>query len=183
MQYIGIDPSLTATGIARIDTDDVLVPQVRLIRTASVGDDYIDRWDRIQGIASDCILGLRSDDNPRRVIIEAPSLGQSRQSGTLDRHGLFWALIARCVGLDIPVLCVPPTVRAKYATGKGTADKGAVVDATARRCPHVETGGNNDLCDALWLAAIGAAMGGQPVVDLPQANQDALAKLTRPKGW
>ena len=52
-----------------------------------------------------------------------------------------------------------------------------------RRFPHVDTRGDDNACDALWLAAIGAHLTGAPVLDLPVTHRDALARITPPKEW
>ena len=88
-------------------------------------------------------------------------------------QGLAW-------GAGVPVLPVPPSCRAKYATGKGNAGKDEVLLAVARRYPHAPVGGNDE-ADALVLAAMGARLLGEPVEDsLPKAHLDALAKLALP---
>ena len=75
---------------------------------------------------------------------------------------------------------VPPSCRAKYATGKGNAGKDEVLLAASRRYPHAPIVGNDD-ADAVVLAAIGARLLGEPVEDsLPKTHLDALAKLTLP---
>ena len=64
---------------------------------------------------------------------------------------------------------VPPPTLKKYALGKGVGDKGAMVDAAARRLPHWATGGQNDAVDALWLYKTNANVlgSGQPVLTGP----------------
>ena len=182
MIVVGIDPSLAATGVAVIDLDDGLAPEVTTIRTSPGAESLTARRRRLMHILTEATrAAIYSHDT--RVVIESPSLGQGRQGGTLDRHGLYWLLVDHLLAHDVPVVAVPPAVRAKYATGKGNATKGAVIDATARRFPHVDTRGDDNACDALWLAAIGAHLAGTPVVDLPVTHRDALARVTPPKEW
>jgi Holliday junction resolvasome RuvABC endonuclease subunit len=182
---IGIDPSLTATGIARVDTEDQLYATTTTIASRGSKDaDLTSRRDRLAKLVRDIdahVLGLPYPDAAPTtlVVIEAPSLGQTRQGGTLDRHGLWWMLIDRIHTLRYPVVAVPPTCRAKYATGKGNADKDTVLLAVARRYPHVDVANNNE-ADALALAAMGARSLGQPIDDLPQAHLEAMVKVPWP---
>ena len=171
MIVIGIDPSLTSTGIARIDTEDTLTPDTWTITSAGhKGDDLTQRSRRIHRIADE--ISLYEHD---LVVIEYPSLGQARQGGTLDRNGLWWLIISRLTRYDsLPVVTVPPASLKRYATGKGNATKEAMVAAAARRLPHIDTGDQADRVDALWLAAMGADANGYPIVDLPQTNRCAL---------
>ena len=93
----------------------------RLMRLRTIVRE-VDRW---------ALMLDSADTRADLVVIEAPSLGQARQGGTLDRHGLWWLILDRLYTLDIPVVAVTPAARAKYATGKGNAAKDAVLLAVA----------------------------------------------------
>lgn len=188
MIVVGVDPSLTGTGIAVVDTDDVLVIATHTITSAGRKDATLtERRERIAYIAErqigDYALGLgdRRGETGRAdlVVIEAPSLGQARQGGQFDRHGLWWLAVHRLHTLGIPVAAVAPNARAKYATGKGNASKEQVLLAVARRYPHVAVANNNE-ADALALAAMGARHLSQPIDDLPQTHLEALVKVQWP---
>ena len=103
----------------------------------------------------------------------------SRNPGSAhDRSGLWWMTVDMIAarGLGFP-LVVPPTVRAKYATGKGNAGKDEVLAAVIRRYPAAQVN-NNDEADALVIAAIAARLGGDPIEEsLPVAHLDALKTL------
>lgn len=177
----GLDLSLTATGVASTDP-----PTLRTVRTKRgvsmlAPADQIMRDDlrRIAAILDDLTeagaLARQSD----LLVIEGPSLGQSRQAGEHTRAGLWWMTVAsaRC-----PVLVVPPAKVKVYATGKGTSAKDAVMAAVIRRYPTWPVADNNQ-ADALVLAAIGARMLGDPIEDsLPQSHLRALDTLTLPDG-
>lgn len=180
---IGIDPSLTGTGIARVDTDDRLVADVQTITSTGRKDaTWPQRATRIDNLAQE-IASLCQDElheiSADLVVLEAPSLGQQRQGGTLDRHGLWWGILARLTYWGIPYACVAPAARAKYATGKGNASKDQVLLEVARRFPHVPVTDNNQ-ADALVLAAMGADHLGTPLVELPKAHREALDKVAWP---
>lgn len=186
MIILGIDPSLTGTGLARIDTDDRLYADtVTITSKGSKGAGLPERHRRLASLAhrdiADCALGIHYADGRTAdlVVIEAPSLGQARQGGTLDRHGLWWLLIDRLYTLRIAVATVTPAARAKYATGKGNAGKDTVLLEVARRFPHVDVQNNNE-ADALILAAMGARWAGTPIDEMPKTHTDALAKVEWP---
>lgn len=180
-RILGVDPSLTGTGLALLDTDDHLVIPVETITTKGAKDATLDdRRHRLLDITERIVYAAvmhKSD----LAVIEAPSLGQARQGGVLDRHGLWWLVITRLAEARVPVTPVAPTVRAKYATGRGNAGKDEVLLAVAKRYPHVDVQNNNE-ADALVLAAIGARLTGHPIDELPKTHLDALAKIIRPAG-
>jgi Holliday junction resolvasome RuvABC endonuclease subunit len=170
VNVIGIDPSLTGTGMASVDGD------LSTITSKPHGDTLTDRHDRLLDIIADA-LPLR-DDPVDLVVIEAPSLGQSRQGGTLDRNGLWWLLIHELHLAHHTVLDVPPATLKKYATGKGNATKPDMRMALFQRA-GIDCRDDNQV-DAWWLRALGHHVLGQPLVDLPKAHTAALDRLTRP---
>lgn len=185
MIIIGIDPSLTGTGIARVDTDDRLAVDTQTIKSTGRKDATLDqRQARLHNLRLDIGLACHPTNTPLPdlVVIETPSLGQQRQGGTLDRHGLFWYILDWFTTYDrnpIPVVGVSPAQVKKYATGKGNADKDTVLLAVARRFPHVDVTDNNQ-ADALVLAAMGADHHGHPLVELPKVHREALKKVAWP---
>lgn len=179
-RVLAIDPSLTGTGLALLDTDDYLVIPTETVTSKPTGATLDDRRHRILTIV-EIVIYRAVKAKTDLAVIEAPSLAQKSQAGTLDRHGLWWLLITRLAEAHIDTVAVPPTCRAKYATGKGNAGKDEVLLAVARRYPHVDVRDNNQ-ADALVLAAIGARLAGHPIDELPKTHLDALAKVTRPAG-
>ena len=188
MIVVGIDTSLAATGMARVDTADRLYVDVRIIAsTGTENDTLTQRRDRLSHLVNrginDVVLGLPYGDGlvADLVVIETPALSKAN-IGTSMLNGLYWMLVDRLHVLRIPVAAVGIGQLKKYATGAGNASKGAVIDATARRLPHVETRGNDNLCDATWLAAMGARHLGQPIDDVPKVNLEAMVKVPWPEG-
>lgn len=180
-RVIGLDLSLTCTGLVIADGKRV---GVRLIRSKPLGTALIDRKRRLQGIADG--IWQSWERVPDLVVVEAPIMAAASRSSSgsaHDRSGLWWRIVDTLIAGCIPVLEVPPACRAKYATGKGNASKGAVIDAVARRYPDVPTGGDDNLADALILAAIGRRLLADPLEDsLPAANLAALIKIRLPEG-
>ena len=181
MRIIGLDPSLTATGVSLLDTTDRSWDVTTLKRTRHVvAGDPRSEFDRIVAIVTELRAWLRdvSDDwafaAADLIVMEGPAF--SRTAGkTHERAGLWWAFYAAFVEACIPVLVVKPNVRAKYATGKGNAGKDAVILAAARYYPDAEITDNNQ-ADAVVLAAIGARFKEDPVegVRVGKARLDAM---------
>lgn len=175
--WVGIDPSLTGTALAVVYPDGS--HQVWRCATEGSQDDSaervmrrilgIERWlrDRLQGLP---------DDKPLLVGIEGPSY-MSQVGHTFDRGGLWHALYRRVwqSGADA-VTVITPTQLKKYATGKGNADKDAVILGVCRRWSSFA--GGNDQADALTLAAMIARLDGHPVDGrIPKPCLAALEKL------
>lgn len=183
MITVGIDLSLTSTGVAIIDnTGPLLDVRTHRIRTAGKEDAPLaDRWKRLDRIRFDIAVAIRPGPI-NIVVIEGPSLGQTRQRGTHDRSGLWWNVVQALYlnELVVDVAEVPPAARARYATGRGNAAKDAVLAAVIKRYPMVDIDGN-DIADALVLAAMGARWAEQPIEDsLPMANLNAMRSVRWP---
>lgn len=172
MIVAGIDPSLTGTGIATIDLanpDESIA--TKIIGSAPNGNDINRRYNRLTTQAA---LIHQATKGAALVVIEAPTMSGYRQTGVLETHGLWWYLIDVLLSNSKKVALVPPSSRAKYATGKGNAAKDQVLLAVARRYINAEPKDNNE-ADALILAAMGARYLGKPIEEsLPKAHLDAM---------
>lgn len=158
----GIDPSLTNTGIAILADGQPL--SLRSIGHGTPnGKSYGHRSDRIVAQCRAVIdaLVLADDAKPALAVIEGPAYGANMPSH-FDRAGLFWGLISTLRARRIPTAVIPPATRAKWATGKGNADKRTVL-ATVRSWWPATRIANHDQADALVLAAIGAFHAGDPM--------------------
>lgn len=173
MRVIGLDLSLTATGVAIIDDGRV---EVHTIRSSAKADasiaERVKRLDRIRWEVDGLLTA------PTLVVIEGPSFGQSRQGGEHLRAGLWWRIASARPTITAEV---PPATLKKYLTGRGNAGKDEVLLAVARRFPDVDVRDNN-MADALGLAAMGARHLGSPLeAALPQANLAAMAAVRWPE--
>lgn len=80
----------------------------------------------------------------------------------------------------VPYAEIPPSCRAKLATGKGNAGKDEVLAAAIRRLGYA--GHDHNEADALWLMQAAQHGFGLPgAVSLPTTHTDALAKIQWPK--
>ena len=166
---LGIDLSLTSTGLATIIGGEAPVMSVhRITSKGSAKDSLTERHLRLLTIGSQ-VLGFVHRLDPDLVVIEAPSFA-SKYGHPHDRSGLWWMVVGQTIALGYPVAQVPPTCRAKYATGKGNAAKDVVLTDVVRRYPDVLVKGN-DQADALVLAAMGQRRLDTPVeASLPASH-------------
>lgn len=148
MNVLGIDPSLTSTGLAWIGPDGG--PQLHTSATKAAGkgtDRKLARlWRQVHAVMD---VAARAD----LVLIEAPSFG-SHGSATRDLAGLWWLIVAELRAAEVALGVVAPAALKRWATGRGNADKFAVGQAIGRRWPDVPLA-NPDEADALVLASMG----------------------------
>lgn len=167
--YVGLDPSLTSTGLAlayRADyVPDRIPPSVYRIRTKPA--DYPDTWQgrylRLEDIADRVAARVPAG---ALVFMEAPSYGSTSTSAH-DRAGLWWLVYeALTIAQQCRVVPVSPAQRMMYATGSGRASKDEVLAAVVKRYTHLGfdvTG--NDVADAVVFAAMAARADGRPIDD------------------
>lgn len=163
----GLDLSLTSAGIACIelaeaqiwDHDGATVESVIsnvTVRSLGHAGHRTDSWDtretRIVRQVVDVMAHVPSE--AILAVIEGPAYGKNLPS-SFDRAGLWWGIKSAVRARGIPTAICPPTTRASWATGKGNADKAAVVDAISQMWPATRLY-NDDQADALVLASIGA---------------------------
>lgn len=172
-RVVGLDISLTATGIASslgwcktVGRCDVTTAPL-LVRVGQVGQ------------LEDSIL--RHVGRPDLVVVEVPAF-RALGGGVLERSALWWNVVRGLIARDVPVAEVHNNTRMRYATGKGQAGKSAIVDAVARRYPMFTTLGDDNLADAVVLAAMGADRLGHPLAPVPKTHRVALDAVTWPLG-
>ena len=173
---VGVDLSLTCTGIAVSSGPHRGLHQIKTTGRADAG--LTDRSTRLTRIVRD-INNLRVEAGASLVVIEGPSLGQTRQAGTHDRSGLWWLVVQTCTDWGVPIVEVAPACRARYATGRGNASKDEVLAQVVRRWPDWDVVDNNT-ADALVLASMGARYLGHPIDAVPALQQSALEAVRWP---
>ncbi|MEW2420486.1 hypothetical protein AB0911_08070 [Streptomyces nigra] len=159
----GLDISLTGTGVA------TLAGTTLITSSGHRKDTLIQRRTRLKGIVNEVLTAVGSVD---LAVIEGPS-HHSVGGSVWDRGGLWWLIVDALYARDIPVAVMPPTSRAKYATGNGGSRKDAVLDAAQKRYGAILP--NDNEADALVLRAAGLDWLGQPLADVPAGHRAALA--------
>jgi Holliday junction resolvasome RuvABC endonuclease subunit len=167
---VGIDPSLTCSGVAIIDGNGAVI--TRRHKTAPAGKSLKARRGRLR----DAVAGILKTV-PAHVdvsVIEVPAFG--RQFGALgERVALYWWLVDQLMARG-PVVEVSPSQRAKLATGNGASKKPEVVAAMRDRFPSVWVPDDN-VADALALAQAGAHWLSPDSFPLTPAQSVAFARL------
>lgn len=151
-RIVGLDVSLTGTGVAALYRDGRVVTDT-FVTKGRRGDSIQARGHRMDEIAEGVAAWL-TPERPELIVFEGPVSVARPGGSTWDRAGLWWRLMDMALAVA-PVAIAAPTARAKWAAGKGNADKAAVAVAVARRYPSVDLS-TSDEADALALAAMGA---------------------------
>ena len=174
---IGIDPSLTSTGIVVL-RDGKVELAVTTKNKPALGT--IDRvrliYERIVDIQENLSDGEKWQA-PDLIVIEGFSYGSKGRS-VFDIAYLGWRIREELERLrtedNIPWLEVPPSQLKKFATGQGNANKEIILQQVYKRW-GVEFSDNNQ-ADAYVLAQIGRAyLGGMD--DLTAFQQEVIANL------
>lgn len=166
LKVVGLDLSLTSTGIAWVDEGRVGVSRLQ---------PKIRGYDRLRKIR-ETALGAASGADV--VAVEGPAFG-AQGDAYHQLAGLWWYVTEALHGTGVPLVVVNPSTVKTFATGKGNAGKDLVLAAAVRRFPDVPIDGN-DQADAAWIAALVAHHYGTSVVTVPDINLRALAKVEFP---
>ena len=156
---IGLDLSLTCTGVAGVGWTD-------RIRTKLRGDE------RLAYLEDQVISYIRPAD---LVAMEGPSYGHSGPRYHEDLAGLRVLVRRYCHRQQIPYAIVPPSNLKQYTAGRGNATKGEVRSAVADRYGvHTEGPGRYDMADAYGVLAAASDWVGQSLGLVPERNSKAL---------
>jgi Holliday junction resolvasome RuvABC endonuclease subunit len=164
-RVLGLDPSLTGTGMAALHYHNGRWVGI----TASRGrpgkrGESLEVRDRRQQEILEHLYGANLDGLDVAGV-ESPAFGAPGGS-TWDRAGLWWRLVHSLIHHRVPVVQVTSGQRQKFAVGrahsaKNPVDKADVAMAAAKMWPDIEIRGNN-AADALVIASIAAV-----TLDLP----------------
>lgn len=164
---VGLDLSLTSSGIAAVNLDDPTAMFTTRVRSrGSKKDtiaDHVARLDRLAGQIGELVRGC----DPAIVVVETAYFSTENDSSAHRRAGLWWA-VAREVDRSVPIVEVAPSQLKKWFTGRGDATKkqmvGTVVNKWGADVLDGET--NDDRADALAAACLGACIEGVAVPKL-----------------
>ena len=136
MNILGVDLSLTSTGISANG-------KTGTITTPAKGPERL-------SIISLAVLDAVIDNSIQLVAIEGYSFA-SRNSQAHSIGVLGGVVRTRLWERNIPYVDIPPTCRAKFATGRGNAAKTEVMSSISAKTGLVFSGkGADDMCDA-WI--------------------------------
>ena len=170
---VGIDLSITATGIARSDGACALIGRDK-VTTRS----WATRIRQLDELAHE-IIETAVIVNPVAAVIEGLDMAQA-YGGQIERSYLWCQVVRGLLGGGVHVWVAPSPQVKMYATGKGSGPKAAVIDAVALQWPWFKIGRNDNLADAASCAAIARAVIQEPfeLTVNPARQRAALAKVT-----
>lgn len=166
---LGLDLSLTATGVADIDGTP------HTIRPKTTG---AERLHEIRTAVTRYLDGGGTQWRAGLVAIEGYAFARPNQAHQIGELG---GVIRHLLWMHTqPWVEVAPKQVKKYATGSGNAGKNEVLTAAVRRLGY--EGSDDNEADALWLRALVLDALGEPVVTVPAPHREALAKVQIPEG-
>ena len=173
---VGVDPSLTATGLA-------IVTHRAVVATKVVGSTPRPGWVGNAARVRE-IVGPVAAFIPRfsLVVIEEMYVPKGPKAGgsVIERAWLWGFIVDQAVQRGCEVVVVNNSHRAMLATGNGGAKKTDVKAAMKKRFPGVRVSDDN-AADALALAAAGAWWAGFPIEGPTHAGQnEAMSKVPWP---
>lgn len=163
MNVLGLDISLTSTGCS-------MAGETWIISTDTRGAERL-------SIISNEIANIVFANPIDVVVIEGYSFA-SRNSQAHSIGELGGAVRMRIWERGVPYIDIPPTCRAKFATGKGNAGKNEVISAISAKTGIVWSGaGADDRCDAWILEQMALSKVGESTYEWPAINMSALEKV------
>ncbi len=163
LKIIGLDLSLTSTGYS-------VKQETGIIATKTKGPERL-------SFISNSVIQIAKEKNIELAVIESYSFA-SRNSQAHSIGELGGAVRMKLWENGIPFVDVPPTCRAKFATGKGNAGKNEVISSISAKTNIVWMGaGADDRCDAWILEQMGMAFAGISVYDWTETQLSALEKI------
>lgn len=187
MRVLGIDSSLTATGLARIDVkqvwDEGLGHWAFDAETAVVGaprptkdKSKLAMARRVNALIAQ-IEGCFNEPGecPDHVGLEALAYG-ARGEGAWVLPWIFGRVIELCEKYGVPLTVVATSARAKFATGKGNASKDTVLLTAAKLFPQIAFQDNN-AADAMIVGAVVCQQLGSAILPVTQYRIEVIEKL------
>ncbi len=163
MRLLGLDLSLTSTGFC-IDGQTGII---------STGLNGVERLEAVR----DDVKNLLVSNKIECVLLEGYSFA-SRSGQAFSIGELGGVIRVAIYESGISLVEIPPTCRAKFATGKGNASKNEVISAVSARTGIVwGNPGADDKCDAWILEEMGLAYLGESRYAWPEINLSALEKI------
>lgn len=173
---IGLDLSLTGTGVAAIDVATAALSTAVHASPPPASDSLAGHAARHRQLADGIVSQVVAAD-PALAVIEGLQFSVKMRDSSLTRRGfLWWSVIEGLTAAGVPLMEVTPQQIKQFATGKGNASKSEVVAAYAKAWPDAPMGRSvEDRADAAHAAALGAAWLG--VTGIPQSMTVVRAKL------
>jgi Holliday junction resolvasome RuvABC endonuclease subunit len=172
MRVVGLDLSLTATGVAVVD-GNCLYPEHYTVSITTREKGY----PRLRYILNEIRAIVLDRTKVDLVVVEGPSYGSTGRSFH-QIAGLWWLITYVLTVNSQPFAVVPPTSAKLYFAGSGRANKDDMVREATRRFDWFN--GDNNQADALALCAMGWDWLGLPITKVPEKNRKALERIEWP---
>lgn len=163
MNLLGLDLSLTSTGYSVNGTTGTISTKTKGAQRLS--------------IVTKSVLQICDNESVSCVLME----GYSFASRNSQAHSI--GELGGCVRMalwesEIPYIEIPPTSRAKFATGKGNSGKTEVISAISSKTGKIFSGsGADDECDAWILEQMGLQKLGLSNYSWTKEQLSALEKI------
>lgn len=176
MVAIGIDPSLTGTGVVVLKGGKLV--EKHLIKTKRAGDDYISETKRLIHIR-DSVLDIVEKYQPDVICMEGMAFMAKNTTALVQLAGLNYLIRAELTLQPILTkwVIVAPSSLKKFITGKGTGQKDLVMLEIYKR--YGVTMSDNNEADAYGLAQVGTALLEANKKTLTKAQQEVVALLIK----
>jgi crossover junction endodeoxyribonuclease RuvC len=167
--YIGIDPSLTGTGIVYLKDDEIVYQE--LISSKPRGKDVINELERILDIIKR--VDIDEDVCPKLIAMEGLAFMARNTSALVQLGYLNYRLRENFYNNKHKFIIVAPTSLKKFACEKGNAKKEMVLLETYKRWGM--SFNDDNLCDAYVLARIAQAYSEE--INITKTQQEVITKL------
>lgn len=177
---VGIDPSLTSTGLAILSDGNPTTLETIGHHTRN-GQSYAHRSDRIVSqtrAVIDCLRSHTPAGGYQLAVIEGPAYAH-HNAYTHDGAGLWWGIYSAIRAKRVPIAVCAPQTRAKWASGRGNAPKAEILALVRSWWPET-TIRNHDIADACVLALMGAHHLGERVWFAKERHTTALESIDWP---
>lgn len=191
MIAVGIDPSLTSTGVAVL-VDGRPAHYGRYGRDGQNGASYHSRNNRVRQLRTEVWKAATAAGTPDLVVIEEHPYAVRISGSEFDRAGLWHMIFEAFDARQIPTVVVGNTTGKAWVTGAGRASKldmiatidewfaGQIEPPLAKW--RITVDHPDDVADALGYATMGAFKLGDPIPFEPKKRHEtALALLPWPK--
>jgi Holliday junction resolvasome RuvABC endonuclease subunit len=159
---VGIDPSLTGTGLVRLDRGE-LTQWGRYGKKLHAQASYQARAERMTFTLASVLHEVPR--NADLVVIEGMAYNAGGDFHTdPDVFGLWWHVFTHLHARGVPIAVIPPTTLKVWITGRpagGKADKTEILETASKWWPEQKMR-SHDVADAAGLATLGAAHLGHP---------------------
>lgn len=159
---MGIDPSLTATGLALPDGSTRTIKYTPRSLTGDI---------RLKLIYEEVLAEIKAHSVTHAIIEDLPA--HAKSAGITGKAQGVVRLA--CLMAEVPYVTVVPSSVKKFATGKGTADKPDMRMELFKRT-GIDQKDDNQV-DAFWMREMVLNFFGQGSIELPKANLEGLAKI------